>query len=307
MSAQEHGSASNRQVDELLDAFLASQEIERNLSTHSVRAYACDLRAFLDWAVREGVDPLATGHRNIRRYLAYLDQAQYSRRTVNRHLSALRGFYRFLVAEEVLSASPLEAVAGPKQPKSLPRLIPPAEMDAILNASDTGTVKGLRDQAILETLYASGARIGEVATLSCGDIDFTSGHMRVLGKGSKERIVPLHPLAIETLHRYLRESRPQLAGPRSGDALFLSTRGNPMSAEALRNTFKNILARAGVDQSYHPHDVRHTFATDLLEGGADLRSVQEMLGHASLSTTQIYTHLSASHLKDIHHQSHPRA
>ena len=154
MSAQEHGSASNRQVDELLDAFLASQEIERNLSTHSVRAYACDLRAFLDWAEREGVDPLATGHRNIRRYLAYLDQAQYSRRTVNRHLSALRGFYRFLVAEEVLSASPLEAVAGPKQPKSLPRLIPPAEMDAILNASDTGTVKGLRDQAILETLYA---------------------------------------------------------------------------------------------------------------------------------------------------------
>lgn len=307
MSAQGHGGAGESRIDGLLDAFLTSQEVERNLSAHSIRAYASDLRAYLDWTEREGIDPLTVSHRDVRRYLAYLDQARYSRRTVNRHLSALRGFYRFLVAEAVLSASPLEAVAGPKQPKGLPRLIPQAEMDAILNASDTGTAKGLRDQAILETLYASGVRIGEMATLSCGDVDFGSGHMRVLGKGSKERIVPLHPLAVETLRRYLRESRPELVGPKSGDALFLSTRGNPMSTEALRRVFKDILTRAGVDQGYHPHDVRHTFATDLLEGGADLRSVQEMLGHASLSTTQIYTHLSASHLKDIHHQSHPRA
>jgi integrase/recombinase XerD len=294
-------------LDAYVDGFLQSLADERNLSPNTVRAYATDLAAFLDWAEREGLDPLDLDHRDFRLYLAYLDRARYSRRTINRRLSAIRGFYRHLVATGVIAGSPCEAVSGPKQPKSLPRLIPRADMDAILNASDTSTPKGLRDQAILETLYASGLRVSELAGLSCRDIDFEAGQVKVLGKGGKERIVPLYPFALKTLRLYLTQARPLLASDASGEALFLSTRGSPMSTETVRVAFKGVLKRAGVDQSYSPHDVRHTFATSLLEGGADLRSVQEMLGHASLSTTQVYTHLSAGHLKDVHRQAHPRS
>jgi len=294
-------------VETLVDGYVESLAMVRNLSPNTVRAYATDLTAFLDWTARMGLDPLAMDHRAFRRYLAYLDQARYSRKTVNRHLSAIRGFYRYLVTRGCLDHDPTEVVSGPKQPKGLPRLIPAAEMDAILSASDVSTPSGLRDQAILETLYASGARVGEVANMCCADIDYDQGQVKVLGKGGKERIIPLHPFALKTLRVYLRDARPKLAKGGSGDALFLSTRGNPMSTEAIRTAFKTILARAGVSGSYSPHDVRHTFATRLLEGGADLRSVQEMLGHASLSSTQIYTHVSAAHLKDVHRQTHPRA
>lgn len=296
-----------RDADALVDAYLASLSVERNLSDNTVRAYATDLSTFLDWAGREGLDPLRLRHRDFRRYLSYLDQARYSRRTVNRRLSALRGYYRYLAVVGVLQDSPCEAVSGPRQPRALPRLVPQAEMDAILRACDTTTPKGLRDQAILELLYASGIRVGELAGLSCGDVDLDAGQVKVFGKGDKERIVPLYPFAVKTLRLYLSRARPELVGKSSADALFLSTRGNPMSTDAVRRAFKDVLAHAGVNQSYSPHDIRHTFATELLEGGADLRSVQEMLGHASLSTTQVYTHLSAAHLKDIHRQAHPRA
>lgn len=292
--------------DALVDAFVTSLDTERNLSPNTVRAYVTDLDAFLDWADGEKIDILRMDHRSFRLYLSYLDQARYSRKTVNRHLSAIKGFYRFLVATGRLERDPIEVVSGPKQPKGLPRLIPAAEMDAILSASDVSTTRGLRDQAILEMLYASGARIGEAAALSVQDIDFSAGQMKVFGKGGKERIIPLHSIALKTLDAYLRKARPLLVGKTSGDALFLSMRGNPMSTGAIRTVFKGILAAAGVSQSYSPHDVRHTFATNLLEGGADLRSVQEMLGHASLSSTQIYTHVSAAYLKDVHHQAHPR-
>ena len=166
---------------------------------------------------------------------------------------------------------------------------------------------GLRDRTFLELLFASGARISEAAGLKTGDVDFASATVRLFGKGSKERIVPLYRLALELVARYLEQARPRLVGECRTDALFVSARGRAMSADSLRKAFKKRAAQAGLDPALHPHDLRHAFATDLVEGGADLRSVQEMLGHASLSTTQIYTHLSLEHMKDVYMRAHPRS
>lgn len=294
------------EFDDLIDRFIDSLLMERNLSENTARAYDEDLRAFERWLERNSIDPLTVSHRTLRRYLADLDAAHYSRRTVNRHLSALHGLYGWLMREGVVAQDPTATISGPKQPKSLPRLIAREDMERILNVSDVSTPEGLRDQAILELLYASGARVGEAAGLKVRDVDFTRKQVKVFGKGSKERIIPVYDLALSTIGNYLASARPVLLGKKASDALFISTRGNAMSTDAIRTVFKGILERAGVDGSLSPHDVRHTFATNLLEGGADLRSVQEMLGHASLSTTQVYTHLSIAHLQEIHHQAHPR-
>ena len=176
-----------------------------------------------------------------------------------------------------------------------------------METCDTDEPEGLRDQCFLELLYASGARIAELSSLKVGDIDFKEGSVRLFGKGSKERIVPLHSLALSTARDYMETARLQLLRKSIRDELFISTRGNPMSPAALRRVFKKRAAQAGLDPSLHPHDLRHAFATDLLEEGADMRSVQEMLGHASLSTTQIYTHLSVDHMKDVYKRTHPRS
>lgn len=295
--------------DVLLDRFLDSLRVERGLSAHTVRAYSIDVTDFLRWTQRVTVDPLQVDHRSMRRYLAELDKARYARKTINRRLSAVKTFYRWLVDIGTLEYDPLSVVVGPKQSKSLPHKVGTEDMDKLLEVSDTGTVSGLRNQAILELLYACGARIAEVAALKVGDVNFDSQQVKVMGKGSKERIIPLHSLAIETLRLYLLNARPNLErkAKKPTNALFLSTRGNAMGADAMRKMFKASLREAGLDLSFSPHDMRHTFASDLVEEGADLRSVQEMLGHASLSTTQIYTHLSTGHLKDVHRSAHPRA
>ncbi len=292
----------------LVDAFERELRAERNCSPNTVRAYRIDLEDFLRWCRRLDKDPLTVDHRGFRHYLAELDAAQYARRTVNRRLSTLRTFFGWLVQSGRLPQDPTAVVVSPHQPASLPHRIRPEDLDRLLTISDQSTIEGLRNQAILELMYASGARVGEVAGLHVRDVDFPGRQVRLLGKGSKQRIVPLHPLALETIIQYLSRSRPHLSkSDKEETALFLSSRGNPMSADALRKVFKECCARAGIDASYSPHDMRHTFATDLVENGADLRSVQELLGHASLSTTQIYTHLSIAHLKDVHRRTYPRA
>jgi len=299
---------------ELVDRFIDSLQNERNLSPSTLRAYRSDLEAYMRWVERKGLDPLSMGHRGFRRYLAELDAAKYSRRSINRALSALHSFYAWLNINDVVEVDASAVVSGPKMPRNLPRLIPDDDMDRIFDAIEAKTSAAdsspvqVRDRAIIELLYASGARVGEVAGLTLQGVDLRSNQIKVMGKGSKERIIPIHQLAAASLRRYLEEARPQLVSIKKGtDAFFLSVRGNPMSADAIRRMFKDLLLEAGVKGDYSPHDVRHTFATRLLEGGADLRSVQEMLGHASLSTTQIYTHLSPSHLQEVHANSHPRA
>jgi integrase/recombinase XerD len=303
MSAVKDGSS----FAELVEAFCEALVQERNASVHTVRAYRTDLSDFGRWAARHNVDPLHASHRQMRAYLAELDQAQYARRTVNRRLSALRTFFEWAKLAGVDVSDAVSLLQGPKIAKSLPTVISANDMERLLSVYRDGRKPDeLRNQAILEFLYACGARISEASGLLLSNVDFDGHQVKVLGKGNKERIVPLHDTAVAAMRAYYWHGRPELLGEKTCEYFFVSTRGNRMSADAMRKMFKKTLTLAGLDSSISPHDMRHTFATDLVEGGADLRSVQEMLGHASLSTTQIYTHLSVTHLKESHHQAHPR-
>ena len=298
-------------IDELYLDYLASYcdmlVVERNSSQHTVRNYRLDLLDFGRWAARASVNPLCATRRDMRSYLGDLDYAQYSRRTVNRRLSSVRSFFRWLAAEELVESNPADVVSGPKLARSLPRTIPPADMARLLSVwRGSDKPSDMRNRAILEFLYACGARISETSGLLVDNVDFDTAQVRVFGKGSKERIVPLHELAIASMRDYLFNARPELLAGKESPYFFVSTRGNQMSPDALRKMFKQSLLAAGLDQTLSPHDMRHTFATDLVEGGADQRSVQEMLGHSSLSTTQIYTHVSISHLKEEHRRTLPR-
>lgn len=255
------------------------------------------------------MDPLSVSHRQLRAYLAELTQAQYSERTVNRRLSALRSFFAWLVREGKTTEDAAAAVSSPKISKSLPHVMSDGQVRHLLAVCEGTDPKDIRDKAILELMYASGARISEVSNLNTGDVDFARAQVRLFGKGSKERIVPLYPAALSALSEYLEKVRPALALKKKApqeQALFLSTRGRRMSAAALRAVFEKRVAEAGLDPSLTPHAMRHTFATVLLDGGADLRSVQELLGHENLATTQIYTHVSVERLKGIARQAHPR-
>ena len=238
-----------------------------------------------------------------------------SRRTVNRRLSALRTFFRWLNVTGRVDANPASALIGPKSGKHLPQVLRPRDMARLLSVHASRDMKGrpreqsltdMRDQAILEFLYACGARISETSGLLAVNIDFDEKQARLFGKGLKERIVPLHDLAVDSLRRYALVARPKLLDGKDCPYFFVSTRGNQMKTDAMRKMFKATVREAGLDDSLSPHDMRHTFATDLLNGGADLRSVQEMLGHAQLSTTQVYTHLSVERLKKVHDQALPR-
>lgn len=316
--------------DYLVEDYCEALAAQQNRSAHTIRNYRIDILAYLRWCKREDLDPFRIRHQQIRRYLAYLDQARYSRKTINRHLSSIKGFYRWLVVEGRCDSSPAEILQGPKQSKTLPRVIGAHEMDQLLEGQDSQIQKEselapaadkkksqelsaaleIRNQALLELLYAAGLRVSEASSLSFEGLDTKRGFVRVMGKGSKERLVPLHEKACEILEEYLRIARPILAKKSkhssSSSFVFLSARGNQLSTNTIRAVFKEKLHESGLDESLSPHAMRHSFATDLLSGGADLRSVQEMLGHASLSTTQIYTHLTSDHLKQVHQASHPR-
>lgn len=305
----------DKEVGEAIESFCDSMRIERNASTHTVRAYRTDLFDYARWAKRMNMDGLHVTHRQLRRYLGELDRAQYSRTTINRRLSSLRGFFRWLNVVGMIYEDPASALLGPKQAKNLPHSIRPTDMAKLLSVygrrDETGepreqTNVDMRNQALLELLYACGVRVSEASGLLLANVDLEAGYIKVFGKGSKERIVPLHDLAIFSLRSYALVARPALLDDKMCDYFFVSTRGNQMGTDSMRKMFKETLRRAGLDETLSPHDMRHTFATDLLEGGADLRSVQELLGHVSLSTTQIYTHVTPGRLKAVHSQAHPR-
>ena len=288
--------------------FLASLCSERGYSANTQRAYAIDLEAYLLWASRAGEDALHLDHRHFRRYLAYMEKAGYTRKTASRRLSCVRSFFSYLNIRGLVLENPAAAAATPKSAKGLPRRTQLADVERLLSVcAGSDKPQDMRDAAFLELLFATGARISEVAGLAVCDVSFAAKSVRLMGKGSKQRDVPLYDCALESLGRYLSFARPKLAGGSACPSLFVSTRANPMSADSLRRVFKKRAAQAGLDPSLHPHDLRHCFATELLEGGADLRSVQEMLGHARLSTTQVYTHLSLEHVRDSMKRAHPRA
>lgn len=305
---------------DLIDSFVEMRRVERNNSPHTLRGYQTNLQVFMRWCVDQHKNPLTLKHTHLRLYVGYLDQAGYARRTINAHLSALRAFYQWLNLEGACETNPAELLQGPKIAQTLPRVIGHEDMERLLNAfvsenndnkkkgceNNQPTATDLRNTALLELLYACGLRVAEASTLTLDRLDLKTALVRVIGKGDKERMVPLHERAVVLLDQYCRLARPTLANPSSPSYVFLSTRGNQMSTNAIRLVFKEALRRAHLDESLTPHVVRHTFATDLLAGGVDMRSVQEMLGHASLSTTQIYTHLTPDRLKTVHHQTHPR-
>lgn len=295
------------QVDDFI-VFISRVE---GLSPETVRAYGQHLEAYAAWCELHGVDGLDPSSRDLRSYLAEFRLEGRASSTVAAHLSALRSFFRWLEhSGHRAGAVPLATVA-PKQRRDLPHVLTSEELAALLDAPDLSRPSGLRDAAMLELFIATGARISELARLELGDVSVIERQVRLLGKGSKERIVPLYARAIEVYGDYLERGRPELlqvAAPNNDvcRAVFVSDRGRAMNSDSMRYRFDVLKRRAGVSSDITPHAMRHTFATELLGGGADLRSVQELLGHASLSTTQIYTHLTPDRLKSVVARAHPR-
>lgn len=273
--------------------------VERGLSPHTVAAYTRDLNQFAEFCERLGVIDLPqVKRRTIRRFMSHLTTRGYSRRSVARKVSAIRSFLADAARRGLVPANPAEGVRQPKRPELLPKALPSRALVEMLDGISGKDPVDLRDRAILEVLYASGLRVSELAALQVTDI---SGEMlRILGKGGKTRVVPINKSARECVARYLKDGRPQLAGDQAYSSLWVGVRGGPLDTRGVRRV---VQGRIGT----YPHALRHSFATHLLEGGADLRSVQELLGHVELATTQIYTSVSRRHLRSTYERSHPRA
>lgn len=298
----------NDELDRHVDRFIDHIARFEGMSPETVRSYAQHLGAYARWCASGGIDGLAPTTRTMRAYLSAFRSSGYTARTTASHLSALRSFFRWLGEEGIVEADAVDALSSPKLDKPLPHTLTPEQLSRLMEAPRTDGPEGLRDAAMLELFIATGARISELAGLKLGDVDTAEGVVKLFGKGSKERLVPLYARACRACSVYVASARPRLLAAVGGDegAFFISRRGRPMNAAALRYRFDVLKRRARIPDDITPHAMRHTFATALLDGGADLRSVQELLGHASLSTTQIYTHLTADRLKDAVRRSHPR-
>ncbi|RKH26267.1 tyrosine recombinase XerC [Corallococcus praedator] len=294
----------------LLEKFRAHLEDEKDASPHTVRNYLIDLVDYERYLVERMKSSLLAGtHAAIRGYLGTLsvDHAPSSRA---RRLASIKSFYKYLVRQKLLSASPAKLVKSPKLPKTLPKVLPVEEVFAILDLPDVNTVLGLRDKAILEMLYGGGLRISELCGLSLLGVDRSSRIVRVMGKGSKERLIPLNAKSIRALEAYLARRGELLATVHAGqdpDALFLNFRGGRLTPRSIARHLDAYVLQLALARKVSPHAMRHSFATHLLGGGADIRSIQELLGHASLSTTQKYTHVTFEQLQEVYDAAHPRA
>jgi integrase/recombinase XerD len=293
-------------ADRWIDAYLDHLRVERGLSRHTLEAYAADLSRYLGMLESAGSDVASAGPAELSVVVARLREAGLSTRSQARFLSSLRGLYKYLVREELIASNPLELLDGPKVSRKLPSLLSGPEIMRLLAAPDPGEPRGVRDTAMLHTLYASGLRVSELVLLRLRDVDLRAGVLNVFGKGSKRRLVPVGALALAAIEHYLSTVRGKWA--RAGEpALFVTQRGTSMTRQAFWKNLKRYSAVAGIARRVSPHMVRHSFATHLLQGGADLRVVQTLLGHTDISTTQVYTHVGVEHLRRLHAQFHPRA
>ncbi len=302
MSRKDEADAADRR---LIEGFLDAVWLQAGLSHNTLQSYRFDLEHFQRFIATRGIGVPEVRRSDLRDYLEVRGDGT-SRRTVARSLSTLRRFYRYLLVEGLAADDPTADMASPAMGKALPKTLSEKQVESLLAAPDTRTDLGVRDRAMLETLYATGLRVSELIHLSRALTDIDAGVCRVMGKGGKERLVPLGDPACEWIRRYLGSSRPALINNRTSEALFVTRRGMPMTRQAFWHQIRRYGRLAGIDSPLSPHTLRHAFATHLLNHGADLRSVQMLLGHASLSTTQIYTHVARARLHDLHAAHHPR-
>jgi integrase/recombinase XerC len=294
-------------MDHAITQFLRYLRAERNVSPHTLNAYQSDLTLFAEFLASIGAAWQAVDRATLRRYVVSLQAEGAARATIARKLACLRSFYRFAQREAVVERNPAQHVLTPRRGERLPNVLTVQEMASMLLVPDLGTPQGLRDRAILELLYAAGLRVSELVALDFNGIDWGRAEARIWGKGSKERIVVLGQLALTALKRYIEHGRPALAAGKSSGALFIHRRGGRLSDRSVRELVGTYARLAGIDRAVSPHTLRHTFATHMLDGGADLRVVQELLGHSNLATTQMYTHVSQQQARRIYMAAHPRA
>jgi len=298
-------------IEKLSLDFIAKLEHENGFSEHTLRAYHKDLLQFDNFLKVEKYSSLETiNHLLLRRFLAVLRSKNYSKTTIARKLASIRSFFKFLIREGELASNPFEMLRTPKQDKKLPHFLSINEVDVLLETPDRSTVMGLRDMAIMETLYSTGIRVSELVGLDEGNIDFFAGMIKVQGKGKKERLVPIGSHAIKAINEYLdsrsKSKKEEEEKVSRSEPLFLNKFGGRLTARSVARSLNKYLKMSGVNLLTSPHTFRHSFATHLLDKGADLRSVQEMLGHSSLSTTQVYTHITTERLKNVYDKAHPR-
>jgi integrase/recombinase XerD len=292
-------------VNQLVEAFIDHLLVERGLSENTCSAYRADLSRFMGFIQRNKLRHMHRVTRDhVTGYLLEQRRRGLGPRSLARHLAAIRMFFRFLLSEKVLAADVTQTIDSPQLWQTLPDTLDYDQVDALLAAPDPKTGLGLRNKAMLELMYATGLRVSEVTSVTINAIEFDAGFLRAIGKGNKERIVPIGRQALEWLRRYLDESRP--ADSRRAE-IFLSQRGTPLSRKTVWAMIKKYARQAGIDRNITPHSLRHSFATHLLNNGGDLRVIQEMLGHADISTTQVYTHVDQQRLKDTHYRFHPRS
>jgi integrase/recombinase XerD len=304
--------AVQRRLTELTLDFLATLELERGLSRNTLAAYASDLQQFGSFLGRRDRDPLTVDPTDLAAFVTELasghdDRPPVAPATLQRKIACLRSFYRHLRREELIDHDPTAQLRPPRSRGRLPKVLSRDEVARLLEQPRGGAPGALRDRALLETMYACGLRASEAVTLELVELDLDAGILRARGKGSKERLVPIGSKAVSSLRVYLDQGRPRLVGLRDEPRVFVNLRGGGLSRQGLYKIIQGHARTAGLADRMSPHTLRHTFATHLLAGGCDLRSLQEMLGHADIATTQIYTHLSTDRLRDVYFEAHPRA
>ena len=301
-----------RRLTDLTLEFLATLELERGLSRNTLEAYRSDLQQYGAFLGRRGLDPLEVRPPDLAAFITELatgreDKPPVGSATLQRKIACLRSFYRHLRREQILEHDPTSELRPPRSQGRLPKVLSRDEVNRLLAQPQGTSPAALRDRALLETMYACGLRASEATTLELSELDLDAGILRARGKGSKERLVPIGSQAVTSLEAYIGRGRPKLIGLRDESHVFLNLRGSGLSRQGLYKIVQGHARSAGLEHRMSPHTLRHTFATHLLAGGCDLRSLQEMLGHADIGTTQIYTHLSADRLRDVYFGAHPRA
>ena len=294
-------------MHELIDVFLNYLSVERGLSHNTIVSYRGDLNYYIDFLKARAMDALSKTTKNdITNFMFYQKDKGLAANSIARRLAAIKAFYRFLVRERILKTNPASLIDSPKLWKKIPETLSLNEVDALLGQPNIRDKQGVRDKAILETFYATGMRVSEVVNLKLDNVNLDIGFLRCIGKGNKERVIPVGKKAVASIKRYPEVSRPQLLKKKESEFLFLSRFGKKISRQSLWKLIKKYAKTARIKKPIRPHILRHSFATHLLERGADLRSVQEMLGHSDISTTKIYTHINKERLKTIHRMFHPR-